>query len=477
MTALVKPCVAEGPAAWTVAAKLVGRWFSDRDRVDRLLEGLPASFTGVERARCQYLVLGVVRHAGRLEAAMDRLVAHPPRFITRAVIFVAGFELIEAGSGGRGQVDDIAVALARSGVGGPRDSNIIDLTPSRDGRVPKIVHHAVDQARGLASPAEARLVNAVLRRLAADLQSQVAPPKLAPAEVLAEYYSHPAWLVRRWLVQHGAEATRALLEWNQTPAPVYARVRGGGGAPFLTPTPWPGFFGVKPGHWPEVGALLKEGRIYLQDPVTRLAVDRLDPRPGESVLDVCAAPGGKSLMIADRLGGSDDSAGSLLVAMDLPGERIARLRENLATITGVTVALVEGDASRGAVELLKERNLPTAYAAVLADVPCSNTGVMRHRADVKWRLQEGDFPRHARQQVGLLAACARLVAPGGRLVYSTCSVDPEENEGVVAAFLKGAGGRFVLEAQDLSYPWVTGHDGAGVFLLRRNTLRAPGPPL
>ena len=443
MTALVKPCVAEGPAAWTVAAKLVGRWFSDRDRVDRLLEGLPASFTGVERARCQYLVLGVVRHAGRLEAAMDRLVAHPPRFITRAVIFVAGF----------------------------------DLTPSRDGRVPKIVHHAVDQARGLASPAEARLVNAVLRRLAADLQSQVAPPKLAPAEVLAEYYSHPAWLVRRWLVQHGAEATRALLEWNQTPAPVYARVRGGGGAPFLTPTPWPGFFGVKPGHWPEVGALLKEGRIYLQDPVTRLAVDRLDPRPGESVLDVCAAPGGKSLMIADRLGGSDDSAGSLLVAMDLPGERIARLRENLATITGVTVALVEGDASRGAVELLKERNLPTAYAAVLADVPCSNTGVMRHRADVKWRLQEGDFPRHARQQVGLLAACARLVAPGGRLVYSTCSVDPEENEGVVAAFLKGAGGRFVLEAQDLSYPWVTGHDGAGVFLLRRNTLRAPGPPL
>src|SRR5580704_17641847 len=141
MTGLVKPCVTERPAAWAVAAKLVARWFADRDRIDQLLDGLPATLTGVERARCQYLVLGVVRHAGRLEAALDRLIAHPPRFVTRAVIFIAGFELIDAGVTGE------------------------------DGLAAKIVHHAVDQARALASPAEARLVNAVLRKLVAALSS------------------------------------------------------------------------------------------------------------------------------------------------------------------------------------------------------------------------------------------------------------------------------------------------------------------
>ncbi len=154
--------------------------------------------------------------------------------------------------------------------------------------------------------------------------------------------------------------------------------------------------------------------------------------------------------------------------MDLPGERIGRLRENLATVRGVNVALVEGDASAGAAQLLRGMKLPDAYAGVLVDVPCSNTGVMRHRVDVKWRLQEADFRRHARQQLALLAACARLVAPGGRLVYSTCSVDFEENEGVVAAFLRSEPGRFALEAQEISYPWITGHDGAGAFLLRRS---------
>ena len=92
---------------------------------------------------------------------------------------------------------------------------------------------------------------------------------------------------------------------------------------------------------------------------------------------------------------------------------------------------------------------------------------MRHRIDVKWRLQSGDFQRHALQQRVLLEAAARLVAPGGRLVYSTCSIDPEENEGVVAEFLERAGGQFTLAGQILSKPWESGHDGAGAFLLRR----------
>ena len=100
--------------------------------------------------------------------------------------------------------------------------------------------------------------------------------------------------------------------------------------------------------------------------------------------------------------------------------------------------------------------------------PCSNTGVMRHRIDVKRRLRADEFPRHAARQEALLRASAALVGPAGRLVYSTCSIDPEENEGVVRAFLASpAGAGWRLERALLAYPWVDGHDGAGCFLLRR----------
>ena len=104
---------------------------------------------------------------------------------------------------------------------------------------------------------------------------------------------------------------------------------------------------------------------------------------------------------------------------------------------------------------------------MLLDVPCSNTGVMRHRVDVKWRLREADLARHAAQQGALLAAGARLVAPGGRLVYSTCSLEPEENLGVVEDFLRAAGGRFGLAQQRASRPWESGCDGGSAFLLRQ----------
>ncbi len=419
------------PAAWPMAARLIARWLERSERLDTL----PPDLHGAERARCQHLVFGVVRHFGRIEAALGRLVAHPPRFATRAILFVAGFELIDAA--------EKMVA---------------------DGIVAKIVHHAVEQTKTLASPAEARLVNAVVRKLAAALESL--PPAAPPPEVLAEYFSHPEWLVRAWLAQFGAESTRALLEWNQQPATVYARWRATGEAPpaILKPTKWPGFFEVESGHWPQIEPLLKTGKLYLQDPGTRLAVELLAPQAGESVLDLCAAPGGKSLLIADTM------KSGRVVAMDLPGARIDRLKENLSRVSGVEVALVQADVLENAVPALREHKLPESFDAVLIDVPCSNTGVMRHRADVKWRLQAGDFQKHPKQQLALLHAAARLVAPGGRLVYSTCSIATEENERVVTEFFNSrAGGPFQLESSVLSFPWVNGHDGAAAFLLRRKS--------
>lgn len=389
---------------------------------------------GTERARCQHLVFGVIRHFGRIEAALGRLIAHPPRFATRAVLFIAGFELIEA-------------------VG----------SDAAEGRVAKIVHHAVEQTKRLASPAEARLVNAVVRKLAGALATPP-PPRLAAAEVLAEHFSHPAWLVRSWLAQFGTEATRALLEWNQQPAPVYARWRVPGEAPpdWLKPSPWAGFLEVPAGRWADVDPLLRAGRIYLQDPATRLPVELLAPQPGELVLDAAAAPGGKTLLIADAMGSGR------VVALDLPGARIDRLKENLARAPAtVEVALAQADLRQPVGPVLKEHGLPQLFPAILLDAPCSNTGVMRHRVDVKWRLQEGDFTKHPRQQLALLHAVARLVAPGGRLVYSTCSIDEEENERVVQSFVADRCEQWSLAGQTISRPWLHGHDGGAAFLLRR----------
>jgi 16S rRNA (cytosine967-C5)-methyltransferase len=425
-------------SAWVVSAGVVARWLGGRDRLDRLMEGLPASLSGQERAACQRLVYGVVRHAGRLRAAVDRLVPHPPRFQARAAIFLAGFELIEDG-----------------------------LRPGGPGTRAKIVHHAVERTKALASAAEARLVNAVVRQLASILPDQAPPPLDAPLGAVAEFTSHPEWLVRRWTERFGAPTARSLLEWNQRPAPLHARLRSGPAAPWLRPTPWPGFFEVAPGHWAEVDQALRSGRIYLQDPSTRIPAELLAPGFGESVLDLAAAPGGKSLLLADAMA-SRSRAGDpegLLVALDLPGPRIRRLEENLSRASGVRVAVVAAAVEKAG-PALASRGLPSTYDAVLLDAPCTNTGVMRHRVDVKWRLQEGDFGRHAAQQRALLEAAAGLVSPGGRLVYSTCSLDSEENEAVVEAFLAGSQGAFREERRILSRPWEAGHDGGGAFLLR-----------
>jgi 16S rRNA (cytosine967-C5)-methyltransferase len=427
-------------AGWPAAARLIARWIDRRERVDALLETLPKTLAGPDRARCQHLVMGVVRHFGRIDAALGRLIAHPPRFSTRGVLLIAGFELIEAAG-----------------------------KPAEAGLPAKIVHHAVEQTKALASPAEARLVNAVGRKLAAALAQPEPGPK-AEVSVLAEYFSHPDWLIRMWLAQFGPEATRSFLEWNQQPAPVYARWRNPAATPpaFLRATVWSGFHHVEPGHWPEIEALLQAGQIYLQDPATRLPVDLLAPKRGERILDLCAAPGGKSLMIADRLAAEGGTEKSLLVAVDLPGSRIDRLKENLSRTHEIDVALVQGDLLGDLSSVLREHKLPATYDAVLMDAPCSNTGVMRHRVDVKWRLQAGDFKKHPAQQLSMLHAATHLVGPGGRLVYTTCSIDTEENEHVIREFFASrAGSAWVRDGSVISLPWDTGHDGGAAFLLRR----------
>jgi len=422
--------------AWESAVHLLTRWLEQRERVDALLATSSSGLSPIERARCQHAVYGVIRHFGRLQAALDELIAHSPRFATRAVLLLAGYELIETATS--------APAWAASAE--------VNADADSTGQIAKIVHHAVEQAKRLTSPAEARLVNAVVRKLV-PLMTAPPPPKLAGPEVLARYFSHPEWLVRRWLLQLGAESTRRLLEWNQSTAKLTFRWRSRS-TDLLPASSAPidgasGFYEIESGHWAELEPLLKSGAAYMQDPSTRLAVEALELAAGERFLDLCAAPGGKSLLAADTV--PAPGVGQL-VALDLPSPRIAFLKENLATISAeAQVALVQADLLTEARAALREHGLPLDYHAVLLDAPCSNTGVMRRRIDAKWRLQERDFRKHAQQQLSLLHAAARFVSPGGRAFMQS----------------RAGGSTFVLEHSAMSYPWESRHDGAGVYRLRK----------
>jgi 16S rRNA (cytosine967-C5)-methyltransferase len=192
-----------------------------------------------------------------------------------------------------------------------------------------------------------------------------------------------------------------------------------------------------------------------------LGTELLAGQTFNAVLDLCSAPGGKSVQLLQRICGP----GGLLVSVDVPGLRFKRLQENLARYEreGVEKVQVAADV----LELTSD-SLPQAeYGVVYVDVPCSNSGVLQRRPDVKWRLQERSMTELTELQGSLLRKAAEFVAPGGALVYSTCSVDAEENRGVVHSFLNDTKHAFQLEKETISLPWESGHDGAGAFLLRR----------
>ena len=288
------------------------------------------------------------------------------------------------------------------------------------------VHETVELAKKHVSPGEAKFVNAVLRN----------PRPLEEAEPWVRL-SHPRWLWER----HGD----AWCEWNNTPPPVY--VRGG--------KPWPGVLEPTSFHplcYRVVDAqkfFAAPGTYYVQDPSTLIAVDVLDPQPGESVLDMCAAPGGKTTYIAEKMQNRGE-----IIAADSSNIRLGLVTENCRRL-GVKIVTVT-------------RHPPDKeFDRVLVDAPCSNTGVVRRRVDLRWRIREEEIARLATLQSKLLSAAGNLTKPGGVLVYSTCSLEPEENERVVEQFLRGHP-EFKLEATRSTFPPRDGVDGAFVARFRKS---------
>jgi 16S rRNA (cytosine967-C5)-methyltransferase len=402
------------------------------DYVEKLLERELARhpLSPLDRALCQELVYGMVRWQGTL----DWLVARK--------------------TGGRTQSASLR-ALLHLGL-----YQLFWLQ-----RIPDhaAVHETVELAKQLGFGPRAGFLNAVLRGYLRQRPQTEAMLQALKKTDPAAGYSHPAWLVQRWQARWGQSRTAPLLAWNNQTPPIYARLNELKTDPERLTARWQqeGLqFAERSWDWtgprvvfelrrhPPLAALgsFQDGWFYVQDPSTLLAVRHLDPQPGEMILDLCAAPGGKTTYIAQRMGNR-----GRIAARDNQPERLKMLEENCRRLGATCVDLAAA---------------PGAFDRILVDAPCSNTGVLRRRVEARWRVQPAEIKRLSKAQSALLAQAAPELKPGGTLVYSTCSLEPEENEEVVRRFLENHPA-FELQKERQLLPFIEGVDGAYVATLRQ----------
>ncbi|MEM9177671.1 MAG: 16S rRNA (cytosine(967)-C(5))-methyltransferase RsmB [Myxococcota bacterium] len=303
------------------------------------------------------------------------------------------------------------------------------------------VDEAVRCVRAMGLERATGLVNAVLRRLAREGEGYTFPALDAdPLSHLVHACSLPEWLAQRWLDQYCAEDAAKLAVAMNEPAPVTVRVnptrstraealqelrerhpdaREGRYAPHAIVLGRRGDVGQDPAF--------VAGRVSPQDEASQLVVDLLDPRPGERVLDTCAAPGTKSAAIAERLAGDGH-----VLALDRHARRLQLVGRGIRRLGVGGVATLERDATKPMEELAAADGL---FDRILIDAPCSGLGSMRRNPDARWRLRPEALEDLARVQREILEAAAAVLRPGGSLVYSTCTVTPEENEAVVRGFM------------------------------------------
>lgn len=417
-----------------IAAQILQRRAAGRFVEDLLVSALSKNtLSGADRHLCQELVYGVVRW----QRTLDYLVALK--------------------TGGRQQNAQIRNFLHL----GLYQLLWLDRIPPH-----AAVNETVEMARRAGFGPQSGFINAVLRGYDREKAKTLEMLKELQTRQPEIGYSHPKWLVDRWQHRWGKEAAAALFQWDNSPPPLFARPNTLRGATETLLTQWRDenvdydfvfrdwleentIFRLK-GHPPIQGlASFQQGRFYLQDPSTLLAVRLLDPQPGESVLDLCAAPGGKLGHIAQLMRNE-----GVLVGHDPSEERLKLVQENVTRL-GISIAQLTSAAPVA----------PATFDRVLVDAPCSNTGVMRRRVDLRWRVSEEEIARLRGTQTNLLKQAAFLIKPGGLLVYSTCSLEPEENRQVVENFLSTERG-FELAAERELTPFRDNVDGAYAAALR-----------
>jgi 16S rRNA (cytosine967-C5)-methyltransferase len=296
-------------------------------------------------------------------------------------------------------------------------------------------HAAVYETVELAPKRQRAVVNGVLRAAARQQDELRTRGNTQPLSVRT---SHPQFLIARWQQHFEAEAAKELCRWNNGSPPIYGRInqlkidrddflRKYPGSPALVHNPE----FVEFHAWPTDA--LNLGRCYIQDPSTAIACELLDPQPGEKILDACAAPGGKTGYIAQLMKNR-----GVIVACDRDPERLRVLECNAAQLGIQIIRSFRLDWTQGRIP--KEIASIGPFDRILVDAPCTNTGVMRRRVDVRWRLRPKDFLRMPKQQFEIARAAIRLLKPGGVFVYSTCSLEPEENEELIGRLLNESPG-------------------------------------
>lgn len=405
-----------------VAAAIIRQWLERNDFPDRLMGSVKE-----DRAFVMELVYGAVKWKRQLEWLMKRCSRHLPPLPLRGHVMVGLYQVFKMGS-----VEPYAA-----------------------------VNETVFAVKAHFPQSQADYVNALLRRVC---REQSALRSALEMESVGVRASHPEVLVSRWAGAYGAEGAVRLCEWNNQPAQVVVRInpsriqqsdfldRLGSAGIRAEPHPFrPDLFAILPrGVVPPQVAGYEDGWFSVQDPSTLVAVQLLDPRPREDILDACAAPGGKLMAMAECMGG-----GGGLVAMDMHEDRLALLRENVERVGLSGILVVKGD--------MTSRDIPEIggrlFDGILLDVPCTNTGVLRRRADARWRFSLDSLNRITRIQREILEHAARMVRRGGRIVYSTCSLEPEEDEGQIRAWL-AEHPEFRLDGDRKLFPPADGVDGA-----------------
>ncbi len=297
------------------------------------------------------------------------------------------------------------------------------------------INESVEIAKLMLGHRTGDLVNAIMRNLQRDGDELPKPNFKDRTKLVATTFSHPEWLVKRWSKRFGEREAFKLMQANNQRPTYYVRANNlrtktenfklrmtKNGIQFEESDWLPGYFRVDSVAPFISKGWLSKGFCQIQDIAAGFAPTLLDPEPGESIYDLCAAPGTKSIMMADMMNAEGD-----ILAVDISSERLDKLAESALEYHAENIKVRRADVT--------ELELDEADG-VLLDAPCTGTGVLSKRADLRWKRDEAGLEKAVAQQERLLDSAAKMVKKGGRLVYSTCSIEEEENMQQVAKFLK-----------------------------------------
>lgn len=301
------------------------------------------------------------------------------------------------------------------------------------------VNEGVELGKKYGGAKAGNLINGVARRILRERRKLRAPDPQGNLTVyLATEFSHPEWLVSSWLDYFGREETEALLKANNEEAPLTLRVNGiRGTREFVLQTLRANGFDAAPTPWSPQGIHVKsrgvanelpgfqEGLFQVQGEASQMIGFLLEPQPGERILDACAAPGGKTTHLAELMGDNGE-----VVATDISARGLEKLRASVQRLRLESIRIVHADASEES-----KATLDGPYDRILVDAPCTGLGTLRSHPEAKWHRQERDIGRLSRLQTKIMRQISSRLKPGGTLVYSTCTLTQEENEGVIEDFL------------------------------------------